>query len=107
MIRIEKPQDLPWWRSRLEHLKEQEPDFLRSLWGQNKLKEHLDRTADKAQELNHSLQQNGLSESQAREIVQADVVSPIDPREQREEGQPPSPQLLSQLSEWEERLAES
>ena len=57
--------------------------------------------------MNHSLQQKGLSESRAREVVQADVVSPIDPREQREELRPPSPQLLSQLRAWEERLAES
>ena len=97
----------PWWSSRLEHLKEQEPALLKNLWGRNQLKEHLDDLTWRAQELVQKLTKDGLAEDQAKEIVQADVVSPIDPREQREEPQPPSPQLLSQLREWEERLAES
>ena len=50
------------------------------------------------------LKKDGLDESQASEIVQADLVSP---QENREEPQPLSPQFLSQLDRWEERLAES
>ena len=96
-------QDLPWWRSRLEHLKEQEPTLLRNLWDRNRLKEHLDQKAWDAQELFQKLKKDGLDESQASEIVQADFVSP---QENREESQPLSPQFLSQLDQWQERVTQ-
>ena len=96
--------DLQWWRSRLEHLKEQEPSLLKNLWDRNRLKEHLDQKAWDAQMLFQMLKLQGLDESQASERVQADLVSP---QEDREESQPLSPQFLSQLDQWQERVTQS
>ena len=95
--------DLPWWRSRLEHLKEQEPTLLRNLWDRNRLKEHLDQKAWDAQMLFQKLKKDGLDESQASERVQADLVSP---QGDREESQPLNPQFLSQLDQWQERVTQ-
>ncbi len=88
----------------MEHLKEQEPSLLKNLWDRNRLKEHLDQKAWDAQMLFQMLKLQGLDESQASERVQADLVSP---QEDREESQPLSPQFLSELDQWQERVTQS
>jgi hypothetical protein len=106
-VTSEKLYDSPLWRAKLEWMKENNPEQVRQLFRQNKLKGVLDQSTARLMDRVQYLQNNGWTPEEAHNLVFLNEVKDENWNAAANPQQPLSEEELQRLRAWHHNLNSS